>query len=149
MPSIIQEDIHDPLCFDHQLLNESFSKLSSLLIHFKQIWAKDYLAAVKEKHFGNVRPCQVVPVIPGDIVLVSCDSPRNKWPLGRITKVFPDPDGIVRTVEVFFQNHVSLRTLGKLYPVELSAVPSTNPAQIVSESSTVETANRPLRPAAE
>ena len=44
---------------------------------------------------------------------------------------------------------MSLRTLDKLYPLELSAVPSTNPAQIVSESSTVETANRPLRAAAE
>ena len=133
MPSVIQEDLHDPLCFDHQLLNESYSKLSDRLIHFKQMWAKDYLASLKEKHFGNTKPQQAVPVNPGDIVLVYCESPRNNWPLGRITKIFPDPDGIVRTVEVFFQNHTSLRTLDKLYPLELSAFPEVSQASPVED----------------
>ena len=146
MPSIIQEDIHDPLCFDHQLLNESYSRLSQLLLHFKQMWAKDYLASLKEKHFGNTKPQQGVPVNSGDIVLVHCESPRNNWPLGRITKIFPDPDGIVRTVEVFFQNHTSLRTLDKLYPLELSTFP--DDSQVLSDDDKAVPIDRPIRESA-
>ena len=37
--------------------------------------------------------------------------------------MFPDPDNIVRTVEVFFQGHHSLRTLDNLYPLEITPVP--------------------------
>ena len=38
---------------------------------------------------------------PGDIVMiVDTFTPRGKWPLGKITKTFPDSDGLVRTVLV-------------------------------------------------
>ena len=37
----------------------------------------------------------------GDIVLlVSSDTPRAQWPLGRVIKVYPGPDGHVRTVDI-------------------------------------------------
>ena len=119
MPPIITEDLHDPMCYDHQLLNGHYSKLSGLLLHFKQIWEKDYLTALKEKHYGNQPPHQNLRLKPGDIVLVSSDSPRVHWPLGRVTKILPDSDDIIRTVEVFFNNHKGLRTVDKLYPLEL------------------------------
>ena len=39
--------------------------------------------------------------LPGDIVLIQdVTYPRGKWPLGKITKVFPDSSGYVRTVVV-------------------------------------------------
>ena len=123
MPSVVSEDKHDPLYLDHELLNVQYNKLSRVVQHFVQMWSKDYLISLKEKHFGNTQANQRVPINVGDIVLVANNLARNHWPLGRISKVFPDPDNIVRTVEVFFQGHHSLRTLDKLYPLEITPVP--------------------------
>ena len=42
---------------------------------------------------------------PGDIVLIVDESsPRNSWPMGRITDTFPDKKGYVRRVKVKTQN---------------------------------------------
>ena len=123
MPSVVSEDKHDLLYLDHELLNVQYNKLSRVVQHFVQMWSKDYLISLKEKHFGNTQANQRVPINVGDIVLVANNLARNHWPLGRISKVFPDPDNIVRTVEVFFQGHHSLRTLDKLYPLEITPVP--------------------------
>ena len=123
MPSVVTEDRHDPLYIDHELLNVQYNKLSRAVQHFVRIWSTDYLISLKEKHFGNNPANQARPIKVGEVVLVANDLTRNHWPLGRITKVFPDPDQIVRTVEVFFQGHHSLRTLDKIYPLELAPVP--------------------------
>ena len=56
-------------------------------------------------------------------MLVVKNLARNHWPSGRISKIFPGPGNIVRTVEVFFQGHHSLRTLDKQYTVEVTPVP--------------------------
>ena len=123
MPSVVTEDRHDPLYIDHELLNVQYNKLSRAVQHFVQVWSKDYLISLKEKHFGNIQANQARPIKVGEVVLVANDLTRNHWPLGRITKIFPDPDQIVRTVEVFFQGHHSLRTLDKIYPLEVAPVP--------------------------
>ena len=40
-------------------------------------------------------------IIKGDVVAVLYpDTPRGRWPLGRVTSVFPGKDGLVRSVEV-------------------------------------------------
>ena len=124
MPSVVSEDRHDPLYLDQELLNTQYDKLSQSVQHFVQVWSKDYLISLKEKHFGNKHADQTRPINVGEVVLVANDLTRNHWPLGRITKIFPDPDKIVRTVEVFFQGHHSLRTLDKLYPLEVAPVPN-------------------------
>ena len=36
----------------------------------------------------------------GDTVIVDESTPRNVWPIGRITEVFPDRDGFVCHVRV-------------------------------------------------
>ena len=125
MPPVSTTDTLDPLYLDYDALklNLHYSRHSEVIQKFVQIWAKDYLIALKEKHFGNVPPHQAVSVKPGDIVLLSSDHPRNRWPLGRITKVFPDPNHVVRTVEVYSQGHTSIRNLVKLHALELAGEP--------------------------
>ena len=123
MPPVSTTDTLDPLYLDHDQLNQQYTKLSDVIHKFVQVWSKDYLTALKEKHYGNVPPNQAVKINEGDVVLLSSDSPRNRWPLGRITKVFPDADQVVRHVEVFSQGHTSIRTLDKLYALELSTEP--------------------------
>lgn len=45
----------------------------------------------------------------GDVVLLRDDDlPRNKWPLARITKVFPSKDGLVRKVELLITRNGKL-----------------------------------------
>ena len=122
------------------------TKLSKTIERFIQIWSKDYLSALKEKHYGNVPPHQAVKVKEGDIVLVANDFPKNRWPLGRITKVFPDADQIVRHVEVLSQGHTSIRTLDKLYALELAAEPELSELPVIDSVGTPEANFRPSRP---
>ena len=148
MPPVSTMDHLDPLYFDHDFLNQQYSKLSEIIKRFVQVWSKDYLTALKEKHFGNMSPHQAVSIREGDIVLVSNDHPRNRWPLGRITRVFPDSDQIVRQVEVMSQGHTSIRTLDKLYALELAVKPD---VQNVPEPPDIEEeveSTRPKRQAA-
>ena len=56
----------------------------------------------------------------GDVVLVQTDSPRGDWPLGRVVKLRPDSEGIVRSVDVHCKGHISIRTVDKLIPLEIS-----------------------------
>ena len=52
---------------------------------------------------------------PGDIVMiVDTFTPRGKWPLGKITKTFPDSDGLVRTVLVKTESGIIKRPISKL-----------------------------------
>ena len=55
----------------------------------------------------------------GELVLVRDDaSKRGKWPLGRITRVMPGPDGVVRVVEVKTKNGTYTRPVAKLCKLE-------------------------------
>ena len=44
---------------------------------------------------------------------------RYEWPLGKVLRVFPDPQGIIRTVEVKEGGKVSLCSVTFLVPLEL------------------------------
>ena len=58
----------------------------------------------------------------GDLVLIlSTDTPRGKWPLGRIVQVFPGPDGHVRTADVKVKGSILRRPIVKLCPFECEA----------------------------
>ena len=51
----------------------------------------------------------------GDIVLLSdVSTPRGDWPLGKIVRVYPDKNGIVRIVDVKSQSGVLRRPVSKL-----------------------------------
>ena len=54
----------------------------------------------------------------GAIVLLMDPRPRNQWNLGRITKVFPGQDGVVRSVEVRTKTGQLVRPVTKLCPLE-------------------------------
>lgn len=55
----------------------------------------------------------------GDVVVImSPDTPRGKWPLERIVKVFPGKDSKVRVVEVQVGKTVLRRPIVKLCPLE-------------------------------
>ena len=63
---------------------------------------------------------QVVPLKVGDIVIIETNTPREHWPLGRVTRLLNDHLGQVRSVELFSEGQLSIKTLNKLVPLELT-----------------------------
>ena len=59
----------------------------------------------------------------GDVVLVMDEgTPRARWPLGRVTGIFPGKDGIVRVVELQVGKSIYKRSVHRLVPLEVDGV---------------------------
>ena len=83
---------------------------------FWKRWRRGYLPLLqqRQKWFNPKRNFAV-----GDTVIVVDDSsPRNVWPIGRITEVFPDNRGMVRRVKVQTKTSTLERPITKLCLLE-------------------------------
>ena len=63
--------------------------------HYWKRWLREYVPSLQERQKWNQtqKNLQV-----GGLVLIAHDNvPRNQWPLDRVTTVFPDSDGLVRS----------------------------------------------------
>ena len=93
-----------------------WKQVQALQASFWQRWVKEYLPTLMK------RPCwrtQKPNFVEGELVLVQDDDfKRGKWPLGRITKVMPGADDVVRMVEVKMRNATYTRPVSKLYKLE-------------------------------
>ncbi|XP_066982204.1 uncharacterized protein [Macrobrachium rosenbergii] len=78
-------------------LRNQYARLSSVLCKFEKLWNSDYLTALRERHYSSVNNCEC-PFKEGDIVLVDLGTSRKWWPLGRIQKLIPSTDGVVRSL---------------------------------------------------
>ena len=83
---------------------------------FWQRWKQEYLPTLTKRPKGTDH----VPNLKvDDLVLVSdTETKRRKWPLGRITRVMPGEDGVVRVAEVKTKDGVYTRPVVKLYRLE-------------------------------
>ncbi|XP_033105089.1 uncharacterized protein LOC117107502 [Anneissia japonica] len=83
---------------------------------FWKRWRKEYLPLLQTKQRWTT-PNRNIKV--NDLVLVVDDNaPRDQWPLGRVVKVFPGKDGMVRQVEVRLGSKVLMRPVAKLCLLE-------------------------------
>ena len=85
---------------DHTAFNpkKKRRRVEELVRHFLHCWIREWLPAlsIRRKWLPTERDLQV-----GDVVLVvSPNTPRGHWPLGRITEVFPGKYGHVRVAKV-------------------------------------------------
>jgi len=94
-------------------------RVQEVVHHFWKRWLQEWLPSLSpRKKWGKEKRDLKV----GDLVLVlSTDTPRGKWPLGRIMEVFPGPDGHVRTADVKVKGTVLRRPIVKLCPLECEA----------------------------
>ena len=120
IPPVVLEDKSDPNYMDHDQLNQQFSLLSCIISKFEKLWRQEYIISLRERHIGCNKADELNNLKVGDVVLVQTDSPRGEWPLGRIIKLRPDSEGDVRSVEIYCKGHLSIRTVEKLIPLEIS-----------------------------
>ena len=94
-------------------------RVQELMRHFWQRWLKEWLPSIgsRKKWFVGQQNFKV-----GDVILiVSTDSPRGQWPLGRIVKVFQGNDGLVRSALVRVHGKEIERPLTRLCPLQWEA----------------------------
>ena len=117
-PSVTTCDTEDPIYADHDELNRLYNCFNRIISHWERVWSKEYIASLREKFYGANPAQQIHSPSVGDVVVISSEGNRAKWPLGRITKLYPDEHGIVRTVEVYTRGNHLLKTVNKLIPLE-------------------------------
>jgi len=79
-------------------LKKRWRRVQELIRHFWQRWMKEWIPSLNSrKKWNNEKDYFKF----GDMVLVlSNDTPRGQWPLGRVTNIFVESDGRVRIVKV-------------------------------------------------
>ena len=111
---------------DARLLTKRLKYLNTLLNHFFARWKQEYLPALREHNRlrkGSVKRVAKV----GDIVTIHKDKiPRQRWALGKITRLIIGQDGVARGAELLTANSSGKvitikRPLKKLYPLEVQA----------------------------
>ncbi|XP_068223542.1 uncharacterized protein [Palaemon carinicauda] len=119
MPSVVLDSQEDPNFLVHSEFNKRYSQVSVILNHFENMWRNEYLTALREKHYGGSQACQDKAPLVGDVVIVERPGPQHEWPLGRIVKLYPDKENIIRVVDVLYNGSISKRTIDKLVPLEI------------------------------
>ena len=79
---------------------------------FWKMWVAEYLKTIRLRGKWHQKRRNLQP---GDIVLIQdILTPRGQWPLGKITKVFPDKSGMVRSVMLKSRGNLIKRPITKL-----------------------------------
>ena len=102
---------------DHDLYTRKYyRKAENLAVQFRDRFIKEYVPTLQSRQkWHKEEPSIEV----GTFVFVMDEERvRGKYPLARITEVFPDDDGRVRTVTIRDQNGLKSRPITKLIPIE-------------------------------
>ena len=113
---------------DARFLGKRERQLNLLLTHFRTRWRNEYLTGIREyQRLSSTRKNHTVKV--GDIVHIQDKVPRLRWRMGKVDKLVPGRDGVVRAAELTTldksQRIIRVkRPIQKLYPPEVSAAVS-------------------------
>ena len=96
---------------------KKWRQVQGIRSRFWERWTKEYLPALTRRSRWKMKNPNVNV---GELVLVKDEeyTKRGKWPLARITKVFPGRDDVVRVVEVKTKDGVYTRPVTSLYKLE-------------------------------
>ena len=113
---------------DARLLGKRERQLNLLFTHFRNRWRNEYLTGIREyQRLSSTKQNHTVKV--GDIVHIQDKVPRLRWRMGKVDKLAPGRDGVVRAAEltILDKSQRSIRVkrpVQKLYPLEVSAAVS-------------------------
>ena len=120
MPPLLQPNTDDDSTTEARELRHQYFLLSNALDRFRKCWSSEYLTSLHEKHTNLCADKPTHHLKPGSFVMVRHDNMhRYEWPLGKVVRVLPDPQGIIRAAEVEEGGRVSLRSVTFLVPLEL------------------------------
>ncbi|XP_058839359.1 uncharacterized protein LOC131694869 [Topomyia yanbarensis] len=106
--------------------------IQKLREHFWKRWSREY---VTELQVRTKWLSQRTNVQPNMIVLVKEDNlPPQSWRIGRVTNVYPGPDGLVRVVDVKTKTGIFRRPIHKLAPLPI--IDNSAPTELESINST-------------
>ena len=95
---------------------KKWKQVQALHASFWSRWVKEYLPTLTKRACWRQKQPNFKE---GELVLLQDDnSKRGKWPLGRITKVMPGKDDVVRVVEVRTRNGTYTRPVTNLFKLE-------------------------------
>lgn len=79
---------------------------------FWKRWVREYLPLLQQRQKWNERKRNLAV---GDIVaIMDSSAPRGSWPLGRVLQVYPDAQGLVRSVKLKTKSNTIERPISKL-----------------------------------
>ncbi|XP_057705305.1 uncharacterized protein LOC130923571 [Corythoichthys intestinalis] len=90
------------------LYRHQWRQVQHLANTFWNKWKKDFLPTLQPRRKWQSNQPNIVPG--STVVLKDSQLPRNQWPLGLITQVYPSKDGKVRTVEVKIAKSEGIKT---------------------------------------
>ena len=92
--------------------------------HLLRRWTSEYVAALRSWSVSpRGRPTRVPSV--GDVVLVSGEGPRGRWPLALVTELIAGRDGKARAAFIKMNSKRTRRPLNKLYHLEATDTDAT------------------------
>lgn len=98
-------------------LSSVYRQLQSDADDFWHRWRADYLNTLQQRRKWKVETANMQV---GDLVLLSHETAsRTHWPMGRVTKVYPGKDGLVRSVSVRIDGTEYERPIRKLCPLPM------------------------------
>nr|CAI5840486.1 unnamed protein product [Callosobruchus analis] len=106
---------------EYELTDEPINRLSRWQLvqqasqqRFWNLWRQNYLHTLQQKQ-RSLSKCRDLKQ--DELVLIHSNAPPLHWHLGRVTKVYPGPDGSVRVVKVRTRSGEFTRPVVKLSPL--------------------------------
>ena len=132
---------YDPSFGDHKDITRAQHRRATLFDHFRKRFKAEYLSLLRETHAykSSRKQSSTNRIKDGSIVLIEdTDTPRHRWPLGVVTKLLRGSDNHCRAACVRTANGQTMRSVIKLYPLELSIVqqPPEDAAQATEQYAT-------------
>ena len=98
----------DDKIFSTKDIDIAYSIKEGSLKYFWEKWLLEYLRNLPPVDQQKAKKCK--PILVGTLALVHQDNiTRVYWPIGRITKVYPGKDGIVRSVDLLLTDGKTLK----------------------------------------
>lgn len=132
----------DPSYLNTIPLSQRYFKISKALKQWHKQWKGEYLTSLVGK-MGKRSGSDIINKIkPGDVVLVHTEGNREGWPMAVVQEIFRGKDGVVRTAKVKTRLGSVVRTINKLYPLEIQWDDYENNEGELEETSTLQDGER-------
>ena len=98
-----------------------YQLLQQAITLFKKRWRDEYITSLRQRHYNGCRVESQHHLHPGALVILVQNSQlKATWPLARILEVYPDEEGVIRTVKVKTEHDTFVRATNLVVPLELS-----------------------------